>query len=102
MRQAQNRTGWCRTTPLRGRGLSEQNTGAGDRLHDCRARNEVEAILWHGYSRESGTCGSARLFYELPKHDRDAVVAFLRAIRRAGERRHARSEAAALFALKNR
>lgn len=74
------RTGWCRTTPLWGRGLSEQNTGAGDRLHDCRARNEVEAILWHGYSRESDAYESARLFYELPKHDRDAVVAFLRAI----------------------
>ena len=30
---------WCRTTPLWGRGLSYINTGAEDRLHDCRARN---------------------------------------------------------------
>lgn len=74
------RTGWCRTTPLWGRGLSEQNTGAGDRLHDARARNEIEAIMWHGYSTESDAYESALKFYNLSKSDRDAVVAFLRAI----------------------
>ena len=42
------RTGWCRTTPLWGRGLSEKCTGASDRLHDCRARTVIEAIMWHG------------------------------------------------------
>ena len=36
---------WCRTTPLWGRGLSRANTGAEDRMHDCRARNEIEAIM---------------------------------------------------------
>ena len=74
------RADWCRTTPLWGRGLSLQNTGAEDRLHDCRARNEIEAIMWHGYSRKSEAFGSAEKFYNLPKTDRDAVVAFIRAI----------------------
>ncbi len=71
---------WCRTTPLWGRGLSEQNTGAEDRLHDCRARNEVEAIMWHAYSKKSEGYESAYKFYQLPKKDRDAVVKFLRSI----------------------
>lgn len=71
---------WCRTTPLWGRGLSLANTGAQDRLHDCRARNEVEAILWHGYSQESDAFESAKKFYNLPKEDRDAVVKFLQSI----------------------
>lgn len=74
------RTGWCRTTPLWGRGLSLQNTGAEDRLHDCRARNEIEAIMWHGYSEQSDAFESAKKFYNLSKEDREAVVAFLRAI----------------------
>lgn len=71
---------WCRTTPLWGRGLSLANTGAQDRLHDCRARNEVEAIMWHGYSEESDAYQSAEKFYRLPKEDRDAVVKFLQSI----------------------
>ena len=71
---------WCRTTPLWGRGLSLINTGAEDRLHDCRARNEIEAILWHGYTKNSDGYQSALRFYKLPKKDRDAVVKFLRAI----------------------
>lgn len=74
------RTGWCRTTPLWGRGLSAANTGAEDRLHDCRARNEIEAIMWHVYSKESDAYYSASKFYNLPKADRDAVVKFLRSI----------------------
>ena len=71
---------WCRTTPLWGRGLSFANTGAEDRLHDCWARNEVEAILWHCYSRKSHAFESGYRFYQLSKEDRDAVVKFLRAI----------------------
>ena len=71
---------WCRTTPLWGRGLSLVNTGAEDRLHDCRARNEIEAIMWHGYSKDSHAYKSAEKFYYLKKHDRDAVVKFLRSI----------------------
>ena len=74
------RTGWCRTTPLWGRGLSLRLTGAEDRLHDCRARNEIEAIMWHAYSPESDAFDSALQFYNLSKEDRDAIVLFLRAI----------------------
>ena len=71
---------WCRTTPLWGRGLSLVNTGAEDRLHDCRARNEVEAIMWHCYSKKSHAYSSAMNFYKASKADRDAVVKFLRSI----------------------
>ena len=71
---------WCRTTPLWGRGLSYVNTGAEDRLHDCRARNEVEAIMWHCYSKKSHAYSAAMNFYKAPKSERDAVVKFLRSI----------------------
>ena len=71
---------WCRTTPLWGRGLSYVNTGAEDRLHDCRARNEVEAIMWHCYSKKSHAYHAAMNFYKASKSDRDAVVKFLRSI----------------------
>lgn len=71
---------WCRTTPLWGRGLSYVNTGAEDRLHDCRARNEVEAIMWHCYSKKSHAYSSAMNFYKASKSERDAVVKFLRSI----------------------
>jgi hypothetical protein len=74
------RTGWCRTTPLWGRGLSLRLTGADDRLHDCRARTVIEAIMWHAYSKKSDAYASAEKFYNLPKSDRDAVVRFIEAI----------------------
>ena len=74
------RTGWCRTTPLWGRGLSLRLTGAEDRMHDCRARNEIEAIMWHGYSKQSDAFFAVKKFFELPKKDRDALVKFLRSI----------------------
>ena len=56
------------------------NTGASDRLHDCRARNVVEAIMWHAYSKESDAYDSAEKFYRLSKEDRDAVVKFIESI----------------------
>ena len=71
---------WCRTTPLWGRGLSKANTGAEDRLHDDRARNTIEAIMWHGYSKESDAYASTEKFYKLSKSDRDAVVEFVNAL----------------------
>ena len=74
------RTGWCRTTPLWGRGLSRQLTGADDRLHDTRARTVIEAIMWHGYSKKSDAYSSTEKFYNLPKADRDAVVKFIESI----------------------
>lgn len=71
---------WCRTTPLWGRGLSKANTGAEDRLHDDRARNVIEAIMWHGYSKQSDAYASTEKFYKLSKEDREAVVEFINAI----------------------
>ena len=63
-----------------GRGLSLINSGAEDRLHDARARNEIEAIMWHAYSKNSQAYKAAVKFYNLPKADRDAVVKFIRSI----------------------
>ena len=71
---------WCRTTPLWGRGLSKANTGAEDRLHDDRARNVIEAIMWHGYSKKSDAYDATEKFYYLSAEDRQAVVAFIDAI----------------------
>lgn len=75
------RTGWCRTTPLWGRGLHQKCTGSptADRMHDCRARDVVEAIMWHG-SAESDARETVENFRELSKADRDAIVAFIDAI----------------------
>lgn len=72
--------GWCRTTPLWGRGLSLINTGSEDRLHDCRARTVIEAIMWHGYSSESDAKWATDNFRKLPKEDRDAIVKFINSI----------------------
>lgn len=76
------RTGWCRTTPLWGRGLHQKVTGSStaDRLHDCRARTTMEAIMWHGYSPQSDARYSIERFRQLKKADRDAIVTFLDAI----------------------
>lgn len=76
------RTGWCRTTPLWGRGLSELCTGASDRLHDCRARNVIEAIMWHAANVDgtSDAYASVKNFRKLNKQERDAVVKFIESI----------------------
>lgn len=76
------RTGWCRTTPLWGRGLHQRCTGAeyADRLHDCRARTTMEAIMWHGTSTESDAYETVVKFRELSKEDRDAIVKFIDSI----------------------
>lgn len=71
---------WCRTTPLWGRGLSKINTGREDRLHDCRARNEEEAILWHMFNKKSHAYHAVLNFYNASKSDRDAVVKFIQSI----------------------
>ena len=73
------RTGWCRTTPLWGRGLSAICTGRSDRLHDCRAQTVIEAIMWHG-NAQSDARRTVEKFRELSKEDRDAVVKFIDAI----------------------
>ncbi len=76
------RTGWCRTTPLWGRGLHQRVTGSAtaDRLHDCRARTTMEAVMWHGVSPRSDARYSVERFRQLSKADRDAVITFLDAI----------------------
>lgn len=75
------RGGWCRTTPLWGRGLHQRVTGSAtaDRLHDCRARNSMEAIMWHG-NAQSDARKTVEAFRELSKEDRDAIITFLDAI----------------------
>ena len=76
------RGGWCRTTPLWGRGLHQKVTGSptADRLHDCRARTTLEAIMWHGYSPQSDAYHTIVKFRALPKADRDAIIRFVDAI----------------------
>lgn len=76
------RTGWCRTTPLWGRGLHQKCTGAeyADRLHDCRARTTLEAIMWHGTNPQSNAYETTQNFRKLSKEDRDAIIKFIDSI----------------------
>ena len=60
--------------------MSRQLTGADDRLHDCRARTIIEAIMWHGYSKQSDAYRATEKFYKLPKADREAIVRFIESI----------------------
>ncbi|WP_289159221.1 di-heme oxidoredictase family protein [uncultured Muribaculum sp.] len=62
-----------RTTPLWGIGLQEKVNGHTYFLHDGRARNFTEAIMWHGGEGEA----SKNLFKNMSKSDRDALIAFL-------------------------
>lgn len=65
-----------RTTPLWGIGLQEKVNGHTYFLHDGRARNFTEAIMWHGGEGQA----SARLFAGMSKNDRDALIEFLRSL----------------------
>ncbi|MEM9407690.1 MAG: di-heme oxidoredictase family protein [Acidobacteriota bacterium] len=65
-----------RTPPLWGIGLIETVNGHTTLLHDGRARNILEAILWHGGEAE----GSKDAFVELSKEDREAVLRFLESL----------------------
>ena len=68
-------TEW-RTAPLWGIGLTETVSGHTLFLHDGRARNLTEAILWHG-----GEAEPARdVFAALPKADRDRLLAFVNSL----------------------
>jgi CxxC motif-containing protein (DUF1111 family) len=65
-----------RTPPLWGIGLTEEVNGHAYFLHDGRARNLTEAILWHG-----GEAQMARdAFAAMTKADRDAMLAFLNSL----------------------
>ena len=65
-----------RTTPLWGIGLQEKVNGHTCFLHDGRARNFVEAIMWHGGEGEA----SRNLFKAMTKERRDALVKFLESL----------------------
>jgi CxxC motif-containing protein (DUF1111 family) len=62
-----------RTPPLWGLGLYQTVNGHTGLLHDGRAANVTEAVLWHG-----GEAAAIRdQFAALPAADREALVAFL-------------------------
>ena len=65
-------TEW-RTPPLWGIGLVETVNGHTNFLHDGRARNLMEAILWHGGEAEA----SRQATLQMSKTERDALIAFL-------------------------
>jgi CxxC motif-containing protein (DUF1111 family) len=65
-----------RTPPLWGIGLTRTVSDHTYFLHDGRARNLVEAILWHGGEAEA----ARERFRALPKADRDAMIAFLNSL----------------------
>ena len=65
-----------RTPPLWGIGLFQTVNGHATYLHDGRARNLTEAILWHG-----GEAQAARdAFTELSASDRENLLAFLESL----------------------
>ena len=66
----------CRTTPLWGRGLMKVTSGHTDMLHDLRARNYEEAIVWHGGEAKE----SKEKFRNMTAEDRAALVKFLESI----------------------
>jgi CxxC motif-containing protein (DUF1111 family) len=65
-----------RTAPLWGVGLTQTVNGHTFFLHDGRARNLTEAILWHGGEAER----AREAFARLPKSDRDALIAFVNSL----------------------
>jgi len=65
-----------RTTPLWGVGLQERVSGHTHLLHDGRARNYVEAIMWHG----GEGAASREIFSNMSKSDRNALVEFLKSL----------------------
>lgn len=65
-----------KTRPLWGIGLTQLVNGHTDFLHDGRARNLTEAILWHGGEAQD----SKEKFKKLSKKDRDALLAFLNSL----------------------
>jgi CxxC motif-containing protein (DUF1111 family) len=65
-----------RTAPLWGIGLTAVVSGHTFLLHDGRARNVEEAILWHG-----GEAQAARDAYaKLTKSERQALLAFVNSL----------------------
>ncbi|MFD0794888.1 di-heme oxidoredictase family protein [Mucilaginibacter litoreus] len=68
-------TEW-RTAPLWGIGLTQKVNGHTNFLHDGRARNIMEAIMWHG-----GEALSAKnKVNNMSKKERDALVSFVESL----------------------
>ncbi|HQZ70396.1 MAG TPA: di-heme oxidoredictase family protein [Anaerolineae bacterium] len=65
-----------RTPPLWGIGLQETVNGHTRLLHDGRARDMAEAILWHGGEAEAAREG----FRQLDRTERAALLAFLESL----------------------
>ena len=65
-----------RTPPLWGIGLVRIVNGHTRFLHDGRARNLEEAILWHGGEAEN----SQALYKKLSKNEREQVIQFLESL----------------------
>lgn len=65
-----------RTPPLWGVGLIPKVNGHSFLLHDGRARNLTEAILWHGGEAQA----SREKFHSLPKADRRALIEFIESL----------------------
>lgn len=65
-----------RTPPLWGIGLVQAVNGHTRFMHDGRARNLEEAVLWHGGEAEA----SREVFKGLSLKEREALLAFLRSL----------------------
>lgn len=65
-----------RTPPLWGIGLTDEVNGHTNFLHDGRARNLLEAILWHGGEAQTARDNVANM----STADREAILAFLNSL----------------------
>ena len=65
-----------KTPPLWGIGLTEVVNGHSNYLHDGRARDLTEAIMWHGGEAEN----SVNFFKDLSQGDRNALIKFLKSL----------------------
>lgn len=65
-----------RTAPLWGIGMVKITNGHTNFLHDGRARNLSEAILWHGGEAEK----AKQEFVAMNKKDRESLIKFLKSI----------------------
>jgi len=65
-----------RTPPLWGVGLTRIVNGHTNFLHDGRARNVLEAILWHGGEAQ----GARDRVIKLSRRDREALLAFVNSL----------------------
>lgn len=68
-------TEW-RTPPLWGIGLTQIVNGHSFFLHDGRARNLMEAVMWHGGEAKQ----SSDFVKKLNKADREALITFLKSL----------------------